>query len=194
MKNSTLAATAIFSISLIGFLVYSRSSSMLNLQSRPHAAAASTARESSRASAGILAAAPVATDDPALPPTMVGQVVRTTTAGEETAEPASDRRILLSPNERVVIRLNAAEVNHSAPVVLRADNGGLINGRPLSPQVTLKSPELSFAFQAGADRGLYSVSVQQAGHDTETIEFWVGIESPRGAPGPVRQFPAPRQG
>lgn len=125
-------------------------------------------------------------------PTMVGRVIHTDSHGQETAEIASDRRIYLAANERVTIGLNRAMLDSTAPIVLRADNGGSLNDQPLQPQVVLPASAAtnSFAFRAGADRGLYTVTVGQ-GRKVETLEFWVGSESPRGEPGPAREFTSP---
>jgi len=124
-----------------------------------------------------------------------GQVIRRDAEGHETSEDVTDRRILLKRNERVIVQLTHAQISGNTPVVLRADNGGLIEDRAKSPEVTIDptGEGATFAFQAGGDRGLYTVSVAQEGRDVQIIEFWVGDESPRGAAGPERHFTAVKQ-
>lgn len=123
---------------------------------------------------------------------LVGVVVMASPEGHESREPASDRRILLGPNELVFIELDGAGLDASTPVSLRADNGGLLNEQALRPEITA-SPGERFSFRAGGDRGLYTVTVSQRGR-TETLEFWVGSEPPQGEAGPPRNFTAPGKG
>lgn len=122
----------------------------------------------------------------------------TTVEPADTPSPASatvlghpaTERVYLRANDQVRIPLNRAALLADSPIILRADNGGVIDGQALSPQVELPTDAASFIFHVGAHRGLYSVTVSQ-GSRTETLEFWVGEPTPVGQPGPVRTITPP---
>jgi hypothetical protein len=118
--------------------------------------------------------------------------VRRASSAGSTIELASDRRTLLAANERVEIELDPASFDTTSPVILRADNGGLLDDQPLRPQMTLAPSDgpRRFAFRAGGYPGRYTVEVRQ-GSSFETLEFWVGPPKPLGRAGPARQISLP---
>ena len=131
-------------------------------------------------------------DAPPSPDLLTGPVERLAASAQPGARPLfpATERVYLVPNEAVRVPLNRAALSAAAPVVLRADHGGVLEGRALSPQVELPAGAEAFTFHAGGHRGRYTVSVSQGLH-SETLEFWVGEEPPRGRPGPARVFTAP---
>jgi hypothetical protein len=100
---------------------------------------------------------------------------------------SSDQRINIDPNEAVSVEVALSA--GSGPVFLLAPNGGSINGGggKLEIQTTKEDRNISFSFHPGTTRGGYTVEISDA-HQTQTIEFWAGRESPRGAPGPHVTF------
>lgn len=130
-------------------------------------------------------------DEPPSSELLTGPVKRLKAAQEDARPlyPATER-VYLAPGEAVRVPLNRKMLAAGSPVVLRADHGGVLEGRALSPQVELPAGADSFTFHAGGHRGRYTVSVSQAAR-SETLEFWVGEEPPRGLPGPPRTFTAP---
>lgn len=104
----------------------------------------------------------------------------------------ADQRIQLNPNETVEVRLDRREVDPSRPLTIRADDGGVIDGRNLQSEVLFAAGAIpqSFTFTLGKDRGLYVVSIIQ-GDYIERLEFWAGAPLPKGAAGPQRNITPP---
>lgn len=101
---------------------------------------------------------------------------------------SANQRILVDPGERIEVRLRPAAGNGT--IVVRADDGGVINGRSLRPQVELSAEAPSFTFAPGGHRGLYTVTISR-GKELQVLEFWVGNEAPTGRPGPQRVITLP---
>ncbi|MCC7073297.1 MAG: hypothetical protein IT383_18415 [Deltaproteobacteria bacterium] len=119
---------------------------------------------------------------------LVDGIIRTG-AGSAGVLESANRRVLLVPGEHIEIRLRPS--TSGAAVTVRADDGGVINGLQLQPQVELPAATTSFAFAAGGHRGLYTVTITR-GDELQILEAWVGNEAPTGRAGPPRQIELPR--
>ncbi len=123
-------------------------------------------------------------DRPAL---VSAATVKRSGKSDQPIEPAIDRRILVDPVEtvKVVTAITARE----GEVRVVAPNGGTFNERrgPLLKDAAKLDGKLEFAFTTGGTRGRYTVEIS-SGNDTQTLEFWVGKESPQGEPGPALVF------
>jgi len=148
-----------------------------------------------RSSAPVHAAALGLSDesDTSMSDLLTGPVSRIGASDSPDAAPLgypATERVYLRANDQVRVPLNRSSLRTDRPVVLRADNGGVIDGRSLSPQVELSGDAAAFSFHVGPHRGLYTVTVSQ-GPRTETLEFWVGEPSPVGRAGPPRTITSP---
>lgn len=107
------------------------------------------------------------------------------------AAASTDARIPLDPRE--VVSLNLTFSRSTDPVRFVAPNGGSINGQgghvEISPAASGGSIPLTFT--VGRSRGLYTLEMNQ-GNQTQIFEFWVGVESPTGRPGPNLHFKGTR--
>lgn|GEM_PF-6171324 len=103
-----------------------------------------------------------------------------------------DRRIQLNPNETVEIILPKHLITGSLPVTIRSEDGGVVDGRSLTPEMTFESGHIpeSFHYTVGRHRGLYVVSIYY-GQTIERLEFWAGEPLPQGKPGPSRNITPP---
>lgn len=100
---------------------------------------------------------------------------------------SSHERIYVHPNEQLSLDVTL----HPGPgrIRLEAPNGGVFPGRRGSAEVDppAKGQPLRVQFTPGRTRGRYTVELSR-GDSTNTLEFWVGAESPQGEPGPQRTF------
>ena len=105
-----------------------------------------------------------------------------------------DRRIQLNPNETVEIVLPKHLLNSTLPVTIRSEDGGVVDGRSLSPEMTFESGHIpeSFHYTVGRHRGLYVVSIYYD-QTIERLEFWAGEPLPLGEPGPSRNITPPER-
>ena len=103
-----------------------------------------------------------------------------------------DRRIQLNPNETVEIILPRHLITGSLPVTIRSEDGGVVDGRDLTPEMTFESGHIpeSFRYTVGRHRGLYVVSIYY-GQEIQRLEFWAGEPLPLGKPGPSRNITPP---
>ncbi len=126
---------------------------------------------------------------------MITQATLTRPAHQLTTAASPDGRILLDPKESVALSLTFAR--NGEKVHLVAPNGGSINRQgghweTISPA---DGTPVALEFAVGKARGRYTLEITQGSY-TRTFEFWVGLESPRGKPGPSRRFTGttPRKG
>lgn len=105
-------------------------------------------------------------------------------------EHVSDRRVFLEANESIEIRLHPLAPGVLDGFVVRVDDGGLLNGRPLANEVRLPPGTERFTYTLGGHKGLYTVAILHGG-ERETLEFWVGPEPPQGRAGPKRTVVPP---
>lgn len=98
-------------------------------------------------------------------------------------------RLLVSPNEKLTIRLALKNEDAKQPILLEADNGGILNqgmGRILL-EPRDKDGILEFEYIIGGNSGKYTVYASQ-GHRQELLSFRAGTEPPIGQGGPLRVF------
>ena len=109
-----------------------------------------------------------------------------------TPEIYIDRRIQLNPNDTVEIVLPKHLLNSTLPVTIRSEDGGVVDGRDLTPEMTFEAGHIpeAFRYTVGRHRGLYVVSIYY-GQEIQRLEFWAGEPLPQGMPGPSRNIVPP---
>lgn len=98
-------------------------------------------------------------------------------------------RLHVSPNEKLIVRLTLKNGSAQTPILLEADNGGILNqsfGRVLLESSTTDGVH-EFEYIIGGNSGKYTVYASQ-GHRQEVFHFRAGADPPVGQGGPVRAF------
>ena len=104
----------------------------------------------------------------------------------------TDRRIHLEPNETIEIVLSDEILDAKIDVTIRSEDGGVLNGKSLSPGISFESGKVpaSFFYTVGRHRGLYVVSILY-GQNIQRLEFWAGPPLPLAKPGPKKIIQPP---
>jgi len=85
-------------------------------------------------------------------------------------------RVLVPANGKVQISVAYPEGTPEDPLVIQAEDGGVLNGKAVIQQGKLDADRnLSFEFQTNEERGVYRVSLRK-GMDQKWLDFWVGEE------------------
>jgi hypothetical protein len=122
---------------------------------------------------------------------LIGEVIITRPLQGGDKLGSSDDRIKIAPEETAVVDLKLNQ--GQGKIRIEAPNGGLINRDRANLEVDPMPVEqsLRFDFTPGRDPGRYTIEVSQ-GNSKETLEFWVGEESPVGKSGPNLRFTGTR--
>lgn len=98
-------------------------------------------------------------------------------------------RVTVEANEHLTIRLALKNGDENQPILIEADNGGILNQNkgPIAVQPEVGIGGIEFQYILGGDTGKYTLYVSQGGRQ-ELLEFWVGPEPSTGRSGPPRFF------
>ena len=98
-------------------------------------------------------------------------------------------RLLVEPNENLMIRVALRDLDANRPILVEADNGGSLNRKvgPLALLPATGDGAIEFEYSIGGNEGKYTLFLSQ-GNRQEFIELWAGPEMPVGQAGPPRTF------